>query len=90
MTTAAEVAAFVARWEQSNLRENQGAQSHFAELCRLVGHQTPTEADPGGTFFTFEENVKKATGKQGRADVWYKGHFAWEYKGKHPFRAWGS
>jgi hypothetical protein len=48
----------------------------------LVGHKTPTELDPNGEFFTFEENVVKSTGGSGRADVWYKGHFAWEYKGK--------
>jgi hypothetical protein len=74
---------FVDRWQNSQLNEQQAAQSHFNELCRLVGHKTPTELDPHGEFFTFEENVTKATGGKGRADVWYKGHFAWEYKGKH-------
>jgi hypothetical protein len=74
---------FVDRWSQSTLREQQAAQSHFNELCELVGHKTPTQLDPEGTFFTFEENVEKATGGKGRADVWYKGRFAWEYKGKH-------
>lgn len=73
---------FVARWAQSTLREQQGAQSHFNELCQLVNHPTPTQRDPEGTFFTFEENVTKSTGGRGRADVWYKGRFAWEYKGK--------
>ena len=74
---------FVARWSQSALREQQAAQSHFNELCQLIGHKTPTQLDPGGEFFTFEENVEKATGGKGRADVWYRAHFAWEYKGKH-------
>lgn len=74
---------FVARWSQSKLRENQGAQSHFIELCQLVGQLPPAQADPDAKFFTFEENVQKAEGGHGRADVWYKGHFAWEYKGKH-------
>ena len=74
---------FVERWANSQLREQQGAQSHFNELCELVGHKTPTQLDPLGEFFTFEEQVSKATGGKGRADVWYKGHFAWEYKGKH-------
>ncbi|MBZ0279897.1 MAG: class I SAM-dependent DNA methyltransferase [Anaerolineae bacterium] len=74
---------FVDRWGQSALREQQGSQSHFNELCQLVGHKTPTQIDPKGEFFTFEEQVQKATGGSGRADVWYKGHFAWEYKGKH-------
>ncbi|HRE46521.1 MAG TPA: hypothetical protein PLD47_02255 [Aggregatilineales bacterium] len=74
---------FVQRWTASALGEQQAAQSHFNELCRLVGHKTPTELDPLGEFFTFEEQVTKATGGRGRADVWYKGKFAWEYKGKH-------
>jgi len=74
---------FVENWSQSTLREQQGAQSHFNELCELVGHKTPTQADPEGKFFTFEEQVTKATGGKGRADVWKQGHFAWEYKGKH-------
>lgn len=74
---------FVDRWAQSSLREQQAAQSHFNELCELVSHKTPTQLDPEGKFFTFEEQVKTATGGKGRADVWYKGHFAWEYKGKH-------
>ncbi len=74
---------FVTRWSKSTLREQQAAQSHFNELCQLIGHATPTQADPAGTFFTFEEHVEKATGGKGRADVWFKDHFAWEYKGKH-------
>ncbi|MHB8629573.1 MAG: type IIL restriction-modification enzyme MmeI, partial [Aggregatilineales bacterium] len=39
--------------------------------------------DPQGTQFTFEKQVVKSDGRPGRADVWYKGRFAWEYKGKH-------
>ena len=74
---------FVDRWAHSQLREQQAAQSHFNELCELVGYKTPTQLDPEGTFFTFEEQVTKATGGKGRADVWYKSKFAWEYKGKH-------
>jgi hypothetical protein len=74
---------FVARWQDSQLREQQAAQSHFNELCAMVGFKTPAQLDPQGTFFAFEENVTKATGGKGRADVWYRGHFAWEYKGKH-------
>jgi len=73
---------FVDRWAQSELREQQASQSHFNELCQLVGYKTPTQMDPEGTFFTFEEQVEKATGGKGRADVWYQGRFAWEYKGK--------
>jgi hypothetical protein len=34
---------FVERWGNSALREQQAAQSHFNELCQLVGYKTPTE-----------------------------------------------
>lgn len=73
---------FVARWSQSTLREQQSAQSHFNELCQMLNQPTPTERDPLGTFFTFEQAVLKTDGRPGRADVWLAGHFAWEYKGK--------
>jgi hypothetical protein len=73
---------FVQRWQSSTLQERQAAQSHFNELCRLVGHPPPAEADPQGQFFTFEEGVLRATGGRGRADVWKRGHFAWEYKSR--------
>jgi len=74
---------FVERWGASTGREQQDAQSHFNELCQLINHKTPTQLDPAHEFFTFAEHVEKATGGRGRADVFYRGHFAWEYKGKH-------
>ncbi|MFZ1768666.1 MAG: DNA methyltransferase, partial [Caldilinea sp.] len=37
--------------------------------------------DPAGHFFAFEAGATKQGGGQGWADVWYKGHFAIEYKG---------
>ena len=74
---------FVNKWRKSTLTERAASQEHFIDLCRLVGHKTPAEADPAGKFFTFEAGATKQTGGQGRADVWYKGAFAWEYKGKH-------
>jgi type II restriction/modification system DNA methylase subunit YeeA len=74
---------FVNKWRKSTLKERAAAQEHFIDLCRLVGHQTPAEADPAGNFFTFEAGATKQTGGQGWADVWMKGAFAWEYKGKH-------
>ena len=57
--------------------------STFIDLCRLVGHPTPAEDDPTGQTFTFEAGATKPRGGQGWADVWKKGYFAWEYKGKH-------
>ncbi len=74
---------FVAKWSKSTLRERAGSQEHFIDLCRLIGHPTPAEADPVGDTFTFEPGVEKQGGKKGWADVWKRGCFGWEYKGKH-------
>lgn len=73
---------FADKWERAELKERASYQEHFMDLCHLVGHSTPADIDPEGTFFTFEAGVKTSTGGQGYADVWYKGHFAIEYKGK--------
>ncbi len=74
------VAEFQAKWRTASLTEKAAAQSHFIDVCRLVGHPTPTEADPDGRFFAFEKGVAKTGGGKGFADVWYHRHFAWEYK----------
>src|SRR5687768_4675039 len=76
------VAAFVAKWRQSTLKERSAAQSHFNDLCAVLGVPSPTEADPAGTFYAFERGAKKSEGGDGWADVWFRGHFAWEYKGQ--------
>ena len=94
--------AFAEKWRKSTLKESASYQEHFGDLCRMLNHQTPVEADPNGTFFTFQKGVRKnaqgatvledtlfgqapvkTIADKGFADVWYKGHFAWEYKGKH-------
>ena len=74
---------FVAKWRPSLLKERSGSQEHFINICHLVGHATPAEADPLGQWFTFEAGAEKVGGGQGFADVWKDGFFAWEYKGKH-------
>jgi len=74
---------FVAKWRASTLKESSASQEHFIDLCRMLGHETPAQADSEGTWFTFERGADKSTGGQGWADVWKKGFFAWEYKGKH-------
>lgn len=74
---------FIDRWKGTNLKERSAYQSHFNDICRLIGHQTPTEMDPDGDRFCFEKGASKTSGGDGWADVWYKGHFAWEYKGRH-------
>ena len=74
---------FVQKWRSATLKERSAAQEHFIDVCHLVGQQTPAEADPAGTSFSFEYGASKERGGQGWADVWKKGRFAWEYKGKH-------
>jgi len=73
----------VAKWRKATLKERSAAQEHFIDLCHLVGHDTPAQADPTGQTFTFEAGATKQRGGQGWADVWKRGYFAWEYKGKH-------
>ena len=77
-----DVTAFVAKWRASQLKESAGYVSHFEDLCRLVGHETPPEADPTGDFFCYQKGVAKESGRQGFADVWYRNRFGIEYKGK--------
>jgi type II restriction/modification system DNA methylase subunit YeeA len=77
------VAEFIAIWRKSDLTERSGSQQHFLGLCELIEHPKPIEADPKGESFTFERGAEKNTGGDGFADVWKKGFFGWEYKGKH-------
>jgi hypothetical protein len=74
---------FIKKWERSNLRERSASQSHFNDLCAVLGEATPTDADPDGSWYTFDKGAKKTGGGDGWADVWKRGYFAWEYNGKH-------
>ena len=74
--------AFIAKWRASELKERSAAQEHFIDLCRLLGEPTPAEADPAGERYCFERGARKDTGGDGWADVWKRGCFAWEYKGR--------
>ncbi len=73
---------FVADWRDTPLSERNSYQIHFNAVCRLVGHEAPggSGTDEKGLQFLFERAVKKATGAQGFADVYYENHFAIEYK----------
>jgi hypothetical protein len=71
----------VAKWRGDTRKERSVAQEHFIDLCRLLGHETPGENRDG--TLGFEAGLTKGSGKQGWADVWKKGFFAWEYKGPH-------
>ena len=73
---------FIAKWRASELKERSAAQSHFNDLCGLLGESTPTDADPTGEWYCFERGARKDTGGDGWADVWKRGCFAWEYKGR--------
>ncbi|MDR2188797.1 MAG: class I SAM-dependent DNA methyltransferase, partial [Azonexus sp.] len=74
--------AFLAKWRNVDLKERTASQSHFNDLCALLGVDDPITADPKGDWFTFEKGATKTGGGEGWADVWKKGCFAWEYKGK--------
>ena len=74
---------FVDKWRHATLKERSASQEHFLDLCHLIGHATPAEADSTGESFAFEVGADKSQGGSGFADVWKKGCFAWEYKGKH-------
>src|SRR5665213_1619146 len=92
--TAAE---FKQKWSRYQGKETSAYQGHFDDLCRLLGQPTPAETDPSGSdSFCYQKRVIKdaelfeldktsdpgeAT-ERGFADVWKKGFFAWEYKGK--------
>ncbi len=82
MSASTPIAEFIAVWRNSTLKESSGSQSHFNQLCRLLDITEPAIADPHGEWFTFEKGAKKRGGGEGWADVWKKGCFAWEYKGK--------
>ena len=69
--------AFVDKWRHVEFKE------HFLDLSHLIGHPTPAEDDPTGEHFAFEYGLAKQDGGQGFTDVFKRGYFGWEYKGKH-------
>lgn len=73
---------FIEKWRASTLKERSASQSHFNDLCKLLGVDNPTDADPIGERYCFERGASKTAGGEGWADVWMRNHFGWEYKGK--------
>jgi len=71
---------FIAKWGPGGpahlLNEEQGAQSHFLDLCEVLVVPKPGTADG----YRFEEKGKVIGGRTGYADVFKRGHFAWENK----------
>ena len=80
-------AEFVSKWSKLQQKETALYASHFDDLCRLVGHATPSEYgarhDPTGATFSFQTSTVKAGGQKGYADVYFRDHFIMEYKGPH-------
>jgi hypothetical protein len=74
---------FIAKWRKVELKERSAAQTHFIDLCRVFDHPDPVTADPTGESFCFEKGAAKHGGGDGFADVWKRGFFGIEYKGKH-------
>ena len=80
MANGLTAAEFIDKWRAVALNERSVAHEHFLDLCRLLGEQTPVEADPDQVWYRFEKVARKDSGGDGWADVWKRGHFAWEYK----------
>ena len=76
-------AEFITKWSRVSLSERSSYQQHFLDLCELAGHPKPAESDPTGDSFCFERGAAKQGGGDGWADVWKRGCFAFEYKGRH-------
>ena len=80
--TTMSIDAFVEKWRRVSAGETQAAQSHFNDLCDVLGVPKPLDADPEGVEYAFEKGVKRPDGSTGQADVRKAGCFGWEYKGK--------
>jgi hypothetical protein len=76
-------AEFIKKWSRVSLSERSSYQQHFLDLCELAGHPKPAESAPCGDFFCFERGAEKQGRGDGWADVWKRGVFAFEYKGRH-------
>jgi type II restriction/modification system DNA methylase subunit YeeA len=74
---------FLDKWRNVELKERSASQSHFNDFCALLKVPDPVSADRTGDWFTFEKGASKTSGGEGWADVWRRGCFAWEYKGRH-------
>jgi len=87
MSNGVTPAQFIAKWSRVELSEPAASQSHFNDLCRLLGQPNPTDYDPTGEEYCFAKGVAVtgpasagSKGERGFADVWWRGKFAWEYR----------
>ncbi|AVO49646.1 class I SAM-dependent DNA methyltransferase [Melaminivora suipulveris] len=76
-------AQFIAKWgpagTSAHLNEEQGAQSHFLDLCELLEVPKPGSPDVADEY-VFERRSLVLGESRGYADVFYRDHFAWENK----------
>jgi len=61
---------YIKKWQGNEQKERSASQSRFNDLCALVGHPAPFDADPTGEWFTFDKGALKTGGGDGWADVW--------------------
>jgi hypothetical protein len=54
--------AFAEKWQRIEAKERTIAQTHFNELCDLLGVPKPLDVDAKGDFYTSEKPVEKVTG----------------------------
>jgi hypothetical protein len=60
-------AQFIAKWRAVELKERSASQSHFLDLCLLLGVPDPISADPTGEAYCFEKGATKANAGKGWA-----------------------
>ena len=82
LTEIVNAAQFATKWIGNTQGERQAAQEHFIDLCGVLDVPTPN-TDRAGDSYCFEKGATKTTGGDGWADVWKRGCFGWEYKGRH-------
>ena len=58
---------FVAKWQKTEVKERTAAQTHFNELCDLLGVPKPLDVDHTGDFYTYEKQRTLRLGVQGQA-----------------------
>lgn len=46
VAAAGRVESFIARWERIDAAERSVSQTHFIDVCRLIGHPAPYDAQP--------------------------------------------
>jgi len=51
-------ADFITKWRAADPTERAAAQSHFRDLCDLLGDEAPpTDTDPKGEWYAFEKGA---------------------------------